>query len=695
MLITRICTAMIATFVLTCLLLADETIPDTTRGDHMIAEYFRLETDRLQKHCLADIKTLGEWNDRRETLRSNLLEMLGLLPLPERTDLKAQITARSQHKEFIVERLHFQSRPGLYVTGNLYVPQEVNEQLPAILYVCGHGRVKKGDVSFGNKAHYQHHGAWFARNGYVCLTIDTLQLGEIEGLHHGTYDHDMWWWFNHGYTPAGVEAWNCIRALDYLQSRKEVDPERIGVTGRSGGGAYSWWIAAIDERIQCAVPVAGITDLENHVVDGTVEGHCDCMFMVNTHQWDYATVAALIAPRPLLISNTDADGIFPLDGVYRTFTKTRRIYALHSASANIGLNITAGGHSDTQELRVPAFRWFNHFLKDDDSLIETTAEKFFEPEELKVFDELPQDEINTQIHDSFVRQAGPPSIPTDSTQWRQMRKEWRQALALKSFAAWPVEPCPLNTEIVYQQERDGVSLRAIDFTSQHAIRLRLYVVQRAGLTPPTLSVLNVVDEEQWSAFLATYGATFGDAFTKESLPPFDQEAFQQNQRMFSSFPWAMAFVAPRGIGPTAWNQTKRKQTQHQRRFYLLGQTLDGMRVYDTRRALQTLRTLEDQQDAALWLQSQGTMAGIALYASLFEPEIARLDLHHLPHSHREGPFFLNVSRFLDLPEAVALAAENSQVAIYDADPTAWDFPQSVVKSLGWEAKQLQIRKPLE
>ena len=120
-----------------------------------------------------------------------------------------------------------------------------------------------------------------------------------------------------------------------------------------------------------------------------------------------------------------------------------------------------------------------------------------------------------------------------------------------------------------------------------------------------------------------------------------------------------------------------------------------MRVYDTRRALQTLRTLEDQQDAALWLQSQGTMAGIALYASLFEPEIARLDLHHLPHSHREGPFFLNVSRFLDLPEAVALAAENSQVAIYDADPTAWDFPQSVVKSLGWEAKQLQIRKPLE
>ena len=117
----------------------------------------------------------------------------------------------------------------------------------------------------------------------------------------------MWWWLNRGYTPAGVEAWNCMRALDYLETRPEVDGDKLGVTGRSGGGAYSWWIAAIDERIKGAVPVAGITDLQNHVVDGGVEGHCDCMFMVNTYRWDYPQVAALVAPRPLLIANTDSD----------------------------------------------------------------------------------------------------------------------------------------------------------------------------------------------------------------------------------------------------------------------------------------------------------------------------------------------------------------------------------------------------
>ena len=120
--------------------------------------------------------------------------------------------------------------------------------------------------------HYQHHGIWFAKNGYVCLIIDTIQLGEIEGIHHGTYSKNRWWWISRGYTPAGVEAFNSMRAIDYLISRPEVDASRLGVTGRSGGGIYSWWLSAIDERIKVTVPTAGITDLKNYVVDGCVDG---------------------------------------------------------------------------------------------------------------------------------------------------------------------------------------------------------------------------------------------------------------------------------------------------------------------------------------------------------------------------------------------------------------------------------------
>ncbi|MCL4191382.1 MAG: acetylxylan esterase, partial [Thermoguttaceae bacterium] len=218
-----------------------ESASDAGRGDRMLAAYFADETARLAERCLADIESIEDWEANKAQYRRQLLDMLSLDPLPDRTDLKATITGRIERDDIVVENLHFQSRPGLYVTGNLYLPREREGRIPAILYVCGHGGVKKDGVSYGNKATYQHHGVWFARHGYACLMIDTLQLGEIEGIHHGTYRYGMWWWANRGYTPAGVEAWNCIRALDYLQTRKEIDPERFGVTGRSGGGAYSWW----------------------------------------------------------------------------------------------------------------------------------------------------------------------------------------------------------------------------------------------------------------------------------------------------------------------------------------------------------------------------------------------------------------------------------------------------------------------
>ena len=86
------------------------------------------------------------------------------------------------------------------------------------------------------------------------------------------------------------------------------------------------------------------------------------------------------------------------------------------------------------------------------------------------------------------------------------------------------------------------------------------------------------------------------------------------------------------------------------------------------------------------------MAGVALYASLFEPDIKRLDLYDLPKTHRDGPYFLNVERFLDMQQAVAMAAERSKVVIYQDDDTGWEYPQAVAKALGWDAKQIQIRR---
>jgi cephalosporin-C deacetylase-like acetyl esterase len=664
---------------------------DTSRGDQMLKEYFAAETAKLAGACLTDIKSREDWDARRDESRQQLFEMLGLSPLPEKTPLKVTITGRFEQPAYSVENLHYQSRPGLYVTGNLYIPKGLDKPAPAILYVCGHAKVKKGETSYGGKTHYHFHADWFARHGYVCLVIDTLQLGEIEGIHHGTYNHGMWWWNARGYTSAGVEAWNCIRALDLLQSRKEVDGERLGVTGRSGGGAYSWWIAALDERIKAAVPVAGITDLTNHVVDGVVEGHCDCMFMVNTYRWDYAQVAALVAPRALLLTNTDKDGIFPLDGVTRLHAKVAKIYKLYKVPNQLGLQISEGGHNDIQELQLAAFRWFNRHLKNDDPLIESAAKKVLQPEQLQVFKELPIDQQNTRIHETFVPQAPSLPAPQSTGEFAAQRDSWRQALDQKVFRGWPSTACSLNVTRQFSVDKDGMRLTAYDFTSQENVRLRLYDLRRVAEGKDDLAVLNVLDDAGWSKWLASMRVGFADVLASETLPAADEQGYEQLKQMFGRFHWTMAYIAPRGVGPTAFDQSARKQTQHRRRFNLLGQTLEGMQVYDVRRAIQALRTLPEMQGEPLWLQGEREAAGLALYASLYEPSIVRLDLWHLPRSHRDGPSFLNVLRFLDVPQAVAMAGEHSQIRMYQRDTAGWEYPTEVAKQLKWNDKQIVIR----
>ena len=425
--------------------------------------------------------------------------MLGLWPMPERTPLNPVITGKLEQEDFTVEKLYFQALPKLYVTANLYLPKKLEKPVPAILYVCGHLKVLTNGVSCGNKAGYQHHGAWFARNGYVCLLIDTLQLGEIQGDHRGTHQEGQWWWNARGYTPAGVEAWFGIRALDYLCSRPEVDKERIGMTGRSGGGSYTWTVAALDDRVKVAAPVAGITDLQNQVVDGAVDGHCDCMFFVNTYRWDFPQVAALLAPRPLLLGNSDKDRLFPLDGVVRLYEKTRRIYDLYGARANLGLLITEGPHADTQDLQVPVFRWFNRFLKGEQPLIEMAAKKFFPPEQLRVFDRLPEDEINTKIQEQFVPEAKLFSWAKDPAERQQQQAKCLEALRGKVFAAWPAKS-PAESVWRWQSPTENMGLRCqvCVLSPQPGVSLSLYLIQNAKTPKPEKILLTILDSESWT-----------------------------------------------------------------------------------------------------------------------------------------------------------------------------------------------------
>ena len=148
-------------------------------GDESIQAYLRREAERIEAGFGAGLGSRSEWEQARQAYRDEYFYMLGLSPLPEKTPLQATRTGSLTGDGFVVEMIHYQSRPGLYVTGNLYRPavQREGERLPAVLYVCGHSSRGRN----GNKTAYQAHGIWLARHGYLCLHDRHAAIGRNRG----------------------------------------------------------------------------------------------------------------------------------------------------------------------------------------------------------------------------------------------------------------------------------------------------------------------------------------------------------------------------------------------------------------------------------------------------------------------------------------------------------------------------------
>src|SRR5262249_52308764 len=135
----------------------------TKAGDAMIDKFLAADADRLGRRVLDGAQTLEEWRRHRPQLYQDYLEMLGLWPLPEKTPLQAKVTGTIDNGDVTIEKVHFQSKPGLYVTGNFYRPKKVEGKYPTVLYVCGHSNKGRD----GNKTAFQDHGMWLASNGFA------------------------------------------------------------------------------------------------------------------------------------------------------------------------------------------------------------------------------------------------------------------------------------------------------------------------------------------------------------------------------------------------------------------------------------------------------------------------------------------------------------------------------------------------
>lgn len=627
---------------------ADSAATTNSPGQAMMQEFLTQEARRLDATFLDGITNRAQWEARRGELHRQYLEMLGLWPLPERTPLQAQVTGIIEREEgFRVEKLHFQSRPYLYVSGNLYLPKDAKAgaKLPAVLYVCGHS----GRGRDGNKTAFQHHGMWFATHGYACLLIDTLQLGEIAAIHHGTYRYNRWWWQARGYTPAAVECWNGIRALDYLQSRPEVDSERLAVTGISGGGAATFWITAADERVKVAVPVSGMGDLEDYVGEKVVNGHCDCMFLINTFQWPWTQIAALVVPRPMLFENSGHDTIFPMNGNDRIRARLERLYGFYTNRTDrlFDIGVTPGGHDDKPELRLMAYRWINRFLKGDDAPVTEPDLPKIEGKDLRAFpDQLPADELNTKIDELFVPLATHTLPQTDG-----------------EFRTWRDAKLAELRRIVFRSVPDK-------FPAQTALKPSGRKVQEGVLsTEPGISI-------PWKYF-----------------PPLSSKAarapwlvvLDEEESMDTKPVWlakivgddAVLLIAPRGSGPICWSDPAPFYIQ--RSLPLLSRTVDSCRLVDVLAASAQISPAKRSGASPLKIVGRGRAGVIAAYAAVLDPRIGEVVVVDPPASHRDGPIFLNILRVLDVPEAFGLLAPRP-LTVYASQADAFDATTTIYRA---------------
>ncbi|MFH1719695.1 MAG: prolyl oligopeptidase family serine peptidase, partial [Planctomycetota bacterium] len=604
-------------------------------GDKMIQSRLAGIAGEIHGRFLEGVKSAEDWEKLRPGYKEEYFHMLGLWPMPEKTPLKATVTGTLKGDGFVVDMLHYQSRPGLYVTANLYRPARIDKgrRLPAVLYVCGHSMRGRN----GNKTAYQSQGMWFARHGYICLVLDSLQLGEIAGIHHGTYREGRWWWHSRGYTPAGVECLNGIRGIDYLISRPDVDPDRIAVTGISGGGAATFWIAAADERAKVAVPVSGMADLPSYVSNRVINGHCDCMFLYNTFQWPWTRIAALVAPRPLLFTNSDQDGIFPMDANQRVINRLERVYSLYGASDFVDSVVSIGGHAYRKDIRQAAYRFINMHLKDDPSVVEDSEVDLvtgssdnprhpIEPEKLRVFpndSDIPRDELNTTIDRHFVPMAS--VAPPGNGAYEVWKAKILAELRRVTFRYFPERIPP--AELLEQVRPDDLRL-----TSESGIEVHLQYATALKPAGDARRVLMVVQNPD----------------STEPVSDWVRRVHEAGDHVY--------VCAPRGVGPTAWTR-KNPPNCVERSHVLLGRTVDTGRVWDIIAAARYLRS-KYGENLPVYVLGERAAGVLAAYAALWEPQIEGVMLNKplLSHMDAEAPQFLNVLRVCDIPDVLGMLA---------------------------------------
>jgi len=330
--------------------------------------------------------TVHEWNQRKQVVLRQIQVALGLWPMPARPAINATVHGRVERDDYTVDKVIFESAPGLLVTGSLYLPKNASGKLPTVL--CPHGHWANGrfhdhgektiaqELASGGETDpvcgrhpLQSRCVQLARMGCMVFIYDMLGYADggslTQELAHGFAEQrpdlsspERWGLFSaqaelRCLNAMGLQTWNSLRALDWIMSRPDCDTARIGCTGASGGGTQTFILTALDERVTAAFPAV--------MVSTAMQGGCTCenasYLRVNTGNIEFA---ALTAPRPVAMTGADD---WTVDIETRGYPELRKLYALLGAPDNVLARYRKFPHNYNLPSRMMMYQWFNQHLQ--------------------------------------------------------------------------------------------------------------------------------------------------------------------------------------------------------------------------------------------------------------------------------------------------------------------------------------------
>ena len=372
--------------------------------------------------------SLEEWEEQRDFTRSQLALAAGLMPMPEIPEQKVNVWDKANYWGVIIRKVRINTMPGLICTGNLFLPAKLKGKAPGIL--CPHGHWRQGRVNHEELGSIPLRCIMLARLGFVVFAYDMLGYCDNNEIIHRWPGDMQRKAALYGVSPFGLQTWNSLRALDFLCDLPEVDAERIGCTGASGGASQTWTLAALDERIKVLAPVC--------MLSSHYQGGCTCeegplMRLNGVTSFD---VLAACAPRPVFLPSVTRDWTV-LNPTYE-FEALKRVYKLFDAEDAISGFHADAEHNYSQETREHVYPWFTHWLLNQ-SLRETIPE-----------DKIQMPPLSMLLHSEAPAQ---PTVETTEAALKQVKAHFcedalPQLIDGRMLTEYQAERIPLLGEIV-------------------------------------------------------------------------------------------------------------------------------------------------------------------------------------------------------------------------------------------------------